>query len=209
MSVRIARWPLCMSCLQNRSRNQGRESSRSWRSAQWSSGGSGPYWRKLGSNALQSRTTGWARFWGRAWQAESGSRCGKKMQRRQNGSYVSCCNHRGVRLQLEVGNASLTPAPPMSSPDNYPWSVHLIWKLLHNDSGALSLLANNPFPDRPPRFIRARLFRYTFAPLGSDSWWERSELGTWLPPVSVENSNLQRFLRSYGWLTDRLPSGPI
>ncbi len=93
----------------------------------------------------------------------------------------------------------------MSSPDNYPWSVHLIWKLLHNDSGALSLLANNPFPDRPPRFIRARLFRYTFSPLGSDSWWERSELGTWLPPVSVENSDLQRFLRSYGWLTDRLP----
>ena len=35
----------------------------------------------------------------------------------------------------------------MSGPDQYPWTLHLVWKLLHNDSGALSLLANNPFPN--------------------------------------------------------------
>ena len=54
----------------------------------------------------------------------------------------------------------------MSTPERYPWTLHLIWKLLHNDPGALSLLATNPFPDAPPRWVRARLFRYEFAPPG-------------------------------------------
>src|SRR5450432_2003189 len=32
----------------------------------------------------------------------------------------------------------------MSSPNEYPWTIHLVWKLLHGDAGALSLFANNP-----------------------------------------------------------------
>ena len=38
----------------------------------------------------------------------------------------------------------------MASPAEYPWTLHFVWKLLHNDRGTLSLLANNPFPDAPP-----------------------------------------------------------
>ena len=45
----------------------------------------------------------------------------------------------------------------MGSPSEYPWTLHLVWKLLHNDPGASSLFANNPFRDRPPRFVRATL----------------------------------------------------
>jgi hypothetical protein len=33
----------------------------------------------------------------------------------------------------------------MSSPDEYPWTLNLVWKLLHNDAGAVSLFAGNPF----------------------------------------------------------------
>ena len=89
----------------------------------------------------------------------------------------------------------------MSSPQQYPWTVHLVWKLLHNDEGALSLLANNPFPDRPPRYIRARLFRYRFAPLDdpSGAWWKRTELGPWLPALSKDDPRLLRFLEAHGW----------
>src|SRR6185436_7554949 len=43
----------------------------------------------------------------------------------------------------------------MARADRYPWTVHLIWKLLHNDAGALSLLSTNPFPDAPPLYIRS------------------------------------------------------
>jgi len=89
----------------------------------------------------------------------------------------------------------------MSVPEEYPWTLHLVWKLLHNDPGALSLLANDPFPGSPPRFIRARLFRYRFAPPGdpSGAWWTRTEIRTWLPPLSADDPRLERFLAAYGW----------
>jgi len=90
----------------------------------------------------------------------------------------------------------------MSTPDRHPWSVHLVWKLLHGDRGAQSLLANNPFPERPPRFIRAQLYRYAFAPSGEadGAYWRRELLGAWLPPLSTDDSRLREFVASRGWL---------
>ncbi|MBI3770155.1 MAG: lipase maturation factor family protein [Deltaproteobacteria bacterium] len=92
----------------------------------------------------------------------------------------------------------------MSTPERYPWTLHLVWKLLHNDAGALSLLAGNPFPDAPPRFIRARFYRYAFAPPDdpSGAWWTRTLVGEWLPPLSRDDARLRRFLAAYGWPTD-------
>lgn len=92
----------------------------------------------------------------------------------------------------------------MSTPDQYPWTVRLVWKLLHNDPGALSLFGGNPFPGHPPHYIRAVLFRYRFARPGTSRgrWWEREVIGTWLPPLSADDPQLIRFLRAYGWLPD-------
>jgi hypothetical protein len=89
----------------------------------------------------------------------------------------------------------------MSTPERYPWTVHLVWKLLHGDSGVLSLLATNPFPGDPPRFVRASLYRYRFAPPGNPEgvWWERTLVGGWLPPVSADDPRLLRFLAAHGW----------
>jgi hypothetical protein len=88
----------------------------------------------------------------------------------------------------------------MAVPDDEPWALHLIWKLLHNDRGALSLLAGNPFPEGPPRYIRARFYRYEFAPLGSSAWWNRTLVAEWLPALSIEDARLREFLTAYGWL---------
>jgi hypothetical protein len=90
----------------------------------------------------------------------------------------------------------------MSGPEQYPWTLNLVWKLLHNDSGTLGLLAGNPFTTSPPRYIRAEFYRYQFAPLKNPggAWWNRTRLGTWLPPLSAEDPVLRRFLTSYGWL---------
>ena len=90
----------------------------------------------------------------------------------------------------------------MARPQDYPFTYNLVWKLLHNDPGALSLFGANPFPDRPPRYIRAVLYRYRFAdPKNSDGrWWRREELGLWLPPVAASNPELQRYVRAMGWL---------
>ncbi|MEI6947359.1 lipase maturation factor family protein [Paraflavisolibacter sp. H34] len=90
----------------------------------------------------------------------------------------------------------------MYSPNRYPWTVHLIWKLLHNDAGALGLFAGNPFPDGPPRYIRAVLYEYRFAPPGNAEgrYWERERLGLWLPAFSVDDPRLLDFLESEGWI---------
>jgi hypothetical protein len=90
----------------------------------------------------------------------------------------------------------------MSTPDQYPWTLHLVWKLLHNDPGALSLFGGNPFPEKPPRYIRAVLYRYEFARPGNPegNWWKREELQLWLPPLSGDDPRLLNWLQQAGWL---------
>jgi Lipase maturation factor len=88
----------------------------------------------------------------------------------------------------------------MASPAEYPWTLHFVWKLLKNDPGTLSLLAGNPFPNAPPRYIRARLYRYKFASLGDPAWWKREPIGDWLPALSVEDAQYRRILRALDWL---------
>ena len=90
----------------------------------------------------------------------------------------------------------------MSTPERYPWTVHLVWKLLQNDAGTLRLLAGNPFPQAPPRFIRATLYRYRFVRPGdpSGATWEREPAGEWLPPLGRDDPRLRAFLRAHGWL---------
>lgn len=89
----------------------------------------------------------------------------------------------------------------MSTPNQYPWTLHLTWKLLHNDAGTLSLLANNPFPHEPPRYIRAQLYRYRFARPGhaAGRYWERELIGPWLPPLSAADPVWKEVQRIYGW----------
>lgn len=90
----------------------------------------------------------------------------------------------------------------MSSPDQYPWTLNLVWKLLHDDPGAVSLFAANPFPGKPPRFIRAVLYYYKFAKPGNPQglYWTRQEIGDWIPATSANNPNLVKFLESEGWI---------
>lgn len=49
----------------------------------------------------------------------------------------------------------------------------------------LALLAHNPFPDKPPRFLRARLYRYHFTNFEqrkeSGNWWRREFMGKYVP----------------------------
>jgi len=90
----------------------------------------------------------------------------------------------------------------MSSPDEYPWTLHLVWKLLHNDPGAVSLFAVNPFPGKPPRYIRAVLYRYTFAsPRNREGfYWNRERVDSWLPAMSANDPRLVKFLQNAGWI---------
>jgi hypothetical protein len=88
----------------------------------------------------------------------------------------------------------------MASPAEYPWTLHFVWKLLHNDPGTLSLIANNPFPNTPPHYIRARLYRYQFEPLGEKAWWKREPIGEWLPALSVDDEEFRQLMEAMHWL---------
>jgi Lipase maturation factor len=88
----------------------------------------------------------------------------------------------------------------MASPADYPWTLHFVWKLLHNDEGTLSLLASNPFPNAPPHYIRARLYRYRFAPPGDPTWWQREPMGEWLPALSTNDEQFRQILSEMDWL---------
>lgn len=83
----------------------------------------------------------------------------------------------------------------MSSPDEYSWTLTLMSKLLHNDPGTLSLFAGNPFPGKPPKYIRAVLYRYKFATPGNPAhfYWQRQQLGNWLPAMAVDDPRLRSF----------------
>jgi len=89
----------------------------------------------------------------------------------------------------------------MASPNEYPWTLNLVSKLLHNDKDAVSLFASNPFTSKPPKYIRAVLYQYMFAKPGNPKglWWNRERIGVWLPALSVNDPRLIQFLQNQGW----------
>jgi len=101
-----------------------------------------------------------------------------------------------LRLDWQMWFAS------MSTPDEYPWTFNLAYKLLHNDRNVIRLFARNPFPDKPPNYIRAVLYRYSFAkPHNSQGvWWDRERIGMWLQPMAADDPGLIEFLKGSGWI---------
>src|SRR5205085_8066841 len=43
-----------------------------------------------------------------------------------------------------------------------PWFENFVIRLLENEPAVTRLLARNPFPDKPPKYVRAILFKYQF-----------------------------------------------
>jgi hypothetical protein len=78
---------------------------------------------------------------------------------------------------------------PLSSRYGERWFVPFLTRLLEGDRATLALLRSNPFPDRPPRFVRARLYRYRFTTWRerreTGAWWSRSLIGEYMPPVTL------------------------
>jgi hypothetical protein len=87
----------------------------------------------------------------------------------------------------------------MGSPDSEPWIVHLVWKLLQGDRGVVKLFAVDPFPEHPPRAIRAELYHYRLQPYGTGPWWQRERISGWLPALTADDLRLLAFLDAYGW----------
>jgi len=77
----------------------------------------------------------------------------------------------------------------MGTPDEQPWFPALIVKLLQGDRGTLGLLRSNPFPDRPPRYMRGLYYEYRFTTPDehrqNGDWWTRKLIGVYFGPATL------------------------
>lgn len=94
-----------------------------------------------------------------------------------------CAPHQ-PRLDWQMWFAAL------GTPRENPWFVALIFRLLQGSHEVNGLLANNPFPHKPPRYVRAMFYRYRFTTVDelrqTGAWWKREELREYLPTLSLE-----------------------
>lgn len=87
-----------------------------------------------------------------------------------------------------------------------PWFFHLMEKLLKADKNTLSLLKTNPFPQNPPSFVRAGLYKYNFTTpqerKKTGNWWRREYVQDYFPTVSLDDQNFKDILKQLDWLED-------
>jgi hypothetical protein len=80
-----------------------------------------------------------------------------------------------------------------SSPSYNEWFLPFVIKLLQADRPTLRLLRHDPFAGKPPRFVRARLWRYRFTTSAerreTGEWWRRTLVGEYLPPVALRREH--------------------
>src|SRR6059058_594396 len=92
-----------------------------------------------------------------------------------------CAPHQ-PRLDWQMWFAAL------EAPEQNPWLIGLIVRLLEGSRDVTGLLAHNPFPDKPPSYIRAMFYRYRFTTVDerhqTGAWWKREELREYLPTIS-------------------------
>jgi hypothetical protein len=74
-------------------------------------------------------------------------------------------------------------------------------QLLAGDRAIEPLLAKNPFPDRPPAFVRAVLYHYEMVrPFSDDGrYWKRTPVGTYFRPLALGDPELTAFLSRFGF----------
>lgn len=73
-----------------------------------------------------------------------------------------------------------------------PWFPNFLTRLLQGSPSVLGLLKKNPFPDKPPKFVRALLDDYTFTTpeerSRSGAIWKREPVSIYCPEVSLKSS---------------------
>ncbi|HWX24147.1 MAG TPA: lipase maturation factor family protein, partial [Vicinamibacteria bacterium] len=78
----------------------------------------------------------------------------------------------------------------LGNPEDSPWFSRFLLRLLEASPPVLGLLERDPFDGRPPRYIRAQVYRYHFARMeirGREGvWWTREFVGQFTPVFEQE-----------------------
>ena len=71
-----------------------------------------------------------------------------------------------------------------------PWFMNFMTRILEGSPPALRLLKRNPFPGKPPRFLRAVVYDYHFTGFATKrsqgTWWRRDPKGLYCPILSLK-----------------------
>ncbi|WP_454197285.1 lipase maturation factor family protein [Nocardia sp. Marseille-Q1738] len=72
------------------------------------------------------------------------------------------------------------------------WLGPFLVRLLENDRATVRLLRCNPFPESPPRYVRAQLYEYRFTTprelLHTRAWWHRTLVSRYVPPLTLADN---------------------
>jgi hypothetical protein len=79
---------------------------------------------------------------------------------------------------------------------DYPIVPRTEVRLLSNDQDVLTLFDKNPFPNKPPRQVRAVIWQYWFTTMSEKRtqglWWRRQFLGLYAPTIEHETDGTMR-----------------
>lgn len=102
----------------------------------------------------------------------------------------------------------------LGSYQHNPWFIHLIDKLLIGEPHVLSLLGHNPFPSKPPKYIRSILYKYHYTTLPKNTsgildaisksrkiknWWKRDSAKEYTYTLTKDDPSLKKFISDMGW----------
>jgi len=76
----------------------------------------------------------------------------------------------------------------LDDPQRLPWFSRFLVRLLENEPSVMALLENDPFPDKPPTYVRAQFYDYTYASSSEHAvgqWWDRRLLGLYFPQARL------------------------
>ena len=77
---------------------------------------------------------------------------------------------------------------------NNPWLLNCMVRLMEGSAPVIALFRTNPFPDTPPRYIRAVVYDYTFTTYKTgqetDAWWKREYMGLYTPVLKRPESEI-------------------
>jgi predicted DCC family thiol-disulfide oxidoreductase YuxK len=76
----------------------------------------------------------------------------------------------------------------LEDPQRLPWFWNFVQRLLENEPAVTALMKKNPFPDKPPVYVRALFYDYTYADSEAKAkgiWWDRRLLGLYFPAMRL------------------------
>jgi len=79
---------------------------------------------------------------------------------------------------------------PFRDFESEPWFQKFLIHLLKGTPEVLRLLRGNPFPDKPPKYVRSLIYEYQFTTFDEKKktgcWWKRTLIGAYSPTLALK-----------------------